>query len=145
MLGEQQAESVESVGADFEGRLVDPAKELPEHAVARGRLAGVDVGVDVDGFAVGKRFVVQDNGSDGIPFESFLQNTTARTCALPAVVAIAECDNKFRLPSDDIAESIGLGRRAIRAPKPENVRDDGLGVFARFEGQAVNVVDEDGQ
>jgi len=36
------AESVKSIGADFEQTLVDPVKELPKHTLARGRLICVD-------------------------------------------------------------------------------------------------------
>jgi len=89
VLGEQQAEGVEGVGADFKGRLVDPAKEVPEDAAAGRGLAGVDFVVDVDRLAVRHGLVVQDDGRHGIPLEGFLQNPTARACAFPAAVAIA--------------------------------------------------------
>jgi len=145
MLSEQQAKSIERVGADFERRLVDPAEEFPEHALAGGRLAGVDVGVYVDCLAVREWLVVQYHGGNGVPFESFLQDAAARTCALAAVITVAKSDDEFGLFPDDIAQSVGLRRRAVRAPKPENIRDDSLGILARFEGQAVNVVDEQRQ
>lgn len=145
VLREQQAESVEGVRADFEGRLVDPAEELPEHALAGGGLAGVDVGVDIDCFAVREGFVVEDDGGDGVPLERFFQDAAAGTGALAAVVAVAEGDDEFGLFADDIAKGIRLCRRAVRAPKPEDVRDDGLGIFARFKRQAVNVLDQQRQ
>lgn len=145
VLGEQQAERVEGVRADFEGRLVDPAEELPEHALAGGGFAGVDVGVDVNCLAVREWLVVQDHGGNGVPFEGFLQDATAGTSALAAVVAIAKSNDEFGLLPDDITQSIGLSGRAVRTPKPEDVRDDSLGVLARFKGQAVNVINQYGQ
>lgn len=76
VLREEKAESVEGVGADLERGLVDPAEEVPEDSAAGGGLAGIDVGVDVDCFAVGKRFIVEDHSGDGIPFEGFLDDKT---------------------------------------------------------------------
>ena len=145
VLGEQQAESVESVRADFERRLVDPAEEFPEHALAGGGFAGVDVGVDVDCFAVRERLVVQDNGGDGVPFESFFQDAAAGTGALAAVVTVAESNDELGLLPDDIAQSVGFCGSAVWAPKPENIRDNRLGVLARFKRQAVNVLDQQRQ
>lgn len=133
MLGEQQAEGVEGVGADFEGGLVDPAEEFPEDALAGARLAGVDVGVDVDCLAVRERLVVQYDSGDGVPFESFLQDAAAGTGALAAVVAVAESNNEFGLLPDDIAQGVRFRGRAVRAPKPKDVRDDSLSVLARFK------------
>lgn len=142
VLGEQQAESIESVRADFERRLVDPAEELPEHALAGGGLAGVDVGVDIDCFAVRQRLVVEDHSGDGVPFESFFQDAAAGTGALAAVVAVAEGDDEFGLFADDISQGIRLCGRTVRAPKPKDVRDNSLCVLARFKRQAVNVLDQ---
>ena len=134
MLGEQQAERVEGVGADFKRRLVDPAEEVPEDAAAGRGLAGVDFVVYVDRLAVGHRFVVEDDGRHGVPFESFLQDATAWAGALPAPVAVAKRDDELGLLVNDLSQSVGLRGCAAWTPPAEDVGDNSLGVFARLEG-----------
>lgn len=77
--------------------------------------------------------------------EGFLQDATARTGALPPLVAIAEGNDDLGLFPNDLLQRIGLAGSAAGAAEAEDVGDDGLGVFAGFKGQAVDVVDEDGE
>lgn len=134
VLGQQQAEGVEGVGADFEGRFIDPAEEGPKHALAGAGFARVHVVVDVNRLAVRQRLVVQDHGGHGVPLQRFFQDAAAGAGALAALVALAQRDDDLGLLADDLAQGVGLAGSASRAPKPEDVGDDGLGVLAGLEG-----------
>ena len=86
---EDEPETIEGIGGDFEGGIIDPVEEFPEDACAGALLRHVDV-VEVDRLAVGLRLVVENYSCYCIPFECFFENPSASSGALFFVVPVAE-------------------------------------------------------
>ena len=113
-------------------------------------MGDVDVGVDVEDCAVGAGFVVKDYGCDCVVFEGFFEDSAAGAGAFAAGVAVAEGDDDFGLFADYFAQGVGFGvviwgGDVAWLAEAEDVGDDGLGVFAGFEGEAWDRGDEDGE
>ena len=87
---------------------------------------------------------MQYDRSNGLMLESLSQNDTAWHSTLPVLVTSTQLHNDFWPLIYHIGQGWGIrGRSSVWGLEAEDVGEDGLGVFARLEGEEVYAASEE--